>query len=105
MGSMIPTKQAALAASFAGSPAAPGASAGGDAGPGHDDRPSTERVAQSLEEAAATAAAAGVSLDEFMQRAWSAYVDARPGLREHLADAQLVHQIQELRAAGKVGSA
>ena len=64
-----------------------------------------QQVIHSLEAAAEQAAQAGVPLDEFMHRAWSAYVDARPGMREQLADSQLIHQIQELRAAGKVGTA
>lgn len=101
---MIPSKQAALAASI---PSAGGSSVTPTSRPEPAEAQLTphQQVTQSLEAAAEAAAEAGISLDEFMQRAWTAYVDARPGLREHLADAQLLQQIQELRAAGKVASA
>ena len=64
-----------------------------------------DRLALNLAAAADAAAEAGLPLEEFMRQAWAAFVDSRPGLREHLADAQLVQQIHELRAAGKVGLA
>jgi hypothetical protein len=64
-----------------------------------------ERLALNLAAAAEAAAAAGIPLEDFMRQAWAAFVDSRPGLREHLADAQLMQQIQELRSAGKVGVA
>ena len=47
----------------------------------------------------------GVDLDAFMRSAWSAYVEARPGLKEHLEDLQLRNQLDELRKSGKVGTA
>jgi hypothetical protein len=40
-----------------------------------------------------------------MKDAWSAYVDAQPGLREHIADMQLLAQLTELRQTGKIGQA
>lgn len=51
------------------------------------------------------ATALGMPLDEFMSLAWSTFVDARPGLREHLAEAQLVQQLAQLRTQGRVGQA
>lgn len=107
---MISSKHTPLAAaSMSSAGAVPGSATpavgAAEAGGAAEEASPQERLAQRLEAAALEAALAGTSLDEFMQRAWSAYVDARPGLREHLADAQLVQQIQELRAAGKVGSA
>jgi len=47
----------------------------------------------------------GVDLDAFMQSAWSAYIGARPGLKEHLEELQLRTQLDELRRSGKVGTA
>lgn len=58
-----------------------------------------------LRQAADAAGAMGLPLDEFMQLAWTTFVDSRPGLREHLAEAQLVQQLQELRAQGRLGQA
>ena len=51
------------------------------------------------------AAKTGVELDAWMRAAWSAYVDARPGLREHLEDMQLVAQLTALRESGRLGQA
>lgn len=51
------------------------------------------------------AAKMGVELDAWMRAAWSAYVDARPGLREHLEDMQLIAQLTALRESGRIGQA
>jgi len=40
-----------------------------------------------------------------MKGAWSAYIDARPGLREQLEEMQLKNQLDELRKAGRIGEA
>jgi hypothetical protein len=58
-----------------------------------------------LQRAAALAAELNIDLDAFMKAAWQAYMEARPGLREHLEDLQLVAQIDALRKAGRLGSA
>jgi hypothetical protein len=58
-----------------------------------------------LHNAAELAAAMGVDLDTWMKEAWSAYVDARPGLREHIEDMQLIAQIAALRQSGRIGQA
>ncbi|MFO0578172.1 MAG: hypothetical protein U1A78_29550 [Polyangia bacterium] len=47
----------------------------------------------------------GVELDAWMRAAWSAYVDARPGLREHIEDMQLMAQLTALRESGRMGQA
>ena len=47
----------------------------------------------------------GLDVDAFMKGAWSAYVEARPGLREHLEELQLREQLDELRKVGRVGEA
>jgi hypothetical protein len=58
-----------------------------------------------LSRAGKLAAAMGVELDAWMRAAWSAYVDARPGLREHLEDMQLIAQLTALRESGRIGQA
>jgi hypothetical protein len=58
-----------------------------------------------LLEAAAQAAELDIDLDTFMKSAWQAYMEARPGLREHLEDLQLVAQIEALRGAGRIAKA
>ena len=47
----------------------------------------------------------GLDVDVFMKNAWSAYVEARPGLREYLEELQLRNQLEELREAGLMGKA
>ena len=46
-----------------------------------------------------------VDVETFMKSAWATYVDARPGMREELEDAQLTQQLASLRAAGTIGLA
>jgi hypothetical protein len=58
-----------------------------------------------LTRAAHLAAEAGVELDEFMRAAWSAYVDARPGLRDEIATAKTVARLEQLRERGLIPSA
>lgn len=58
-----------------------------------------------LRASADAATALGMPLDEFMALAWSTFVDARPGLREHLAEAQLAQQLEQLRSQGRIGQA
>lgn len=47
----------------------------------------------------------GLDVDAFMRGAWSAYVEARPGLRDYLEEMQLREQLDELRKAGRIGEA
>jgi hypothetical protein len=47
----------------------------------------------------------GIDVDTFMKGAWSAYVEARPGLRDYIEELQLRNQLDELRKAGRVGEA
>lgn len=58
-----------------------------------------------LGRAADLAASMGLDLDAWMRSAWSSYVDARPGLREHLADMQLIEDLEALRKNGRIGQA
>lgn len=85
--------------------APPAAEAAAPRASGPDPAATLGALHLSLRQAADAAHLLGMPLDELMQLSWSAFVDARPGLREHLADAQLAQQIQELRAQGRVGQA
>ena len=58
-----------------------------------------------LGRAADLAASMGLDLDAWMKASWNSYVDARPGLREHLADMQLVEDLEALRRNGRIGQA
>jgi hypothetical protein len=58
-----------------------------------------------LARAANLAAEHGVDLDDWMKNAWSAYVEARPGLRAHLEEMHLLAQLDELRKDGRMGEA
>jgi hypothetical protein len=67
--------------------------------------PAWNEVAQLLRRAAELAAARGIESELFMQAAWSACLDARPGLREQIADKELRSQLKKLRKRGLVGAA
>ena len=71
------------------------------------DAPETAiaRLRAALHAAAQAAVEAGVELEPWIQAAWAAYVEHRPGLRQHLEDVQLAQQIDELRQRGQVGKA
>ncbi|MCA9676383.1 MAG: hypothetical protein H6709_00320 [Kofleriaceae bacterium] len=58
-----------------------------------------------LDRAARAAVDAGLDLDVFMQQAWNAFVEAQPGLREHLEYLQTLARLEELRQQGKIGQA
>ena len=62
-------------------------------------------VAQLLHRAATLAAERGLDSDVFMQAAWAACLDARPGLREKLEDKQLRKELRRLRKRGLVATA
>ena len=62
-------------------------------------------VGQFLTHAAELCVEHGVDLDAFMRGAWSAYVEARPGMREHLEEMQLRDQLEEIRKSGGMGEA
>jgi hypothetical protein len=58
-----------------------------------------------LRQAAELAATRGAETDRFMQAAWLACLDARPGLREELEDKELRAQLKKLRKRGLVADA
>ena len=58
-----------------------------------------------LTQAAALCVEQGVDLDSFMKAAWTAYVESRPGMRDHLEELQLRDQLDEIRKLGRMGQA
>ena len=62
-------------------------------------------VGRLLAQAAALCVQQGIDVETFMKNAWSAYVEARPGMREHLEEMQLRDQLDEIRKAGRMGEA
>ncbi|HET9626062.1 MAG TPA: hypothetical protein VFP84_32095 [Kofleriaceae bacterium] len=62
-------------------------------------------VLQLLRRAAKLAAEHSAETDLFMQAAWAACLDARPGLREQLEDKELRAQLKKLRKRGLIASA
>jgi len=75
-----------------------------------DLEPATDDTAwpdtmQLLRRAAQLSAARGIETDHFMQAAWTACLEARPGLREELEDKELRSQLKKLRKRGLVASA
>jgi hypothetical protein len=68
-------------------------------------RPWQAEVGRLLAQAAALCVEQGVDVDNFIRGAWTAYVEARPGMREHLEEIQLRDQLEEIRKAGRMGEA
>lgn len=62
-------------------------------------------VGDLLAQAATLCVEHGLDVDTFLTGAWSAYVEARPGLREYLEELQIRNQLEELRKAGRLGEA
>lgn len=58
-----------------------------------------------LTQAAALCVEHGVDVDSFMRGAWSAYVEARPGMRDYLEEMQLRDQLEEIRKLGRMAEA
>lgn len=58
-----------------------------------------------LAKAAELAARDELDANAFMEAAWDAYLDARPGLREELATKELKKELKKLRKQGLVASA
>jgi hypothetical protein len=65
----------------------------------------TPSIEDLLERAAQLAATHGIDSDAFIASAWTAYLAARPELREELEDKQLRLELKRLRKRGLVGSA
>jgi hypothetical protein len=76
-----------------------------DLEPSTDDSVEATTVKELMRRAARRAAERGASLESFMSAAYGAFLDINPDVREQLAEAQMLAEIQALRSAGKVGSA
>jgi hypothetical protein len=62
-------------------------------------------VGQLLARAAELCVDHDIDIDAFVRGAWSAYLEARPGLREYLEEMQLRNQLEELRRTGRMAQA
>ena len=67
--------------------------------------PWSAEVEALLVKAAELCATNEVDPDAFMQAAWAACLASRPGLREHLAELELMARVTALRERGMVGAA
>lgn len=68
-------------------------------------KPWHAEVGDLLAQAAELCVENGLDVDTFMKGAWSAYIEARPGLRDYLEEMQLRNELEELRKAGRLGEA
>jgi hypothetical protein len=68
-------------------------------------KPWQSEVGDLLARAADLCVEHGLDVDTFLTGAWSAYVEARPGMREYLEEVQLRAQLEELRKQGRLGNA
>jgi hypothetical protein len=62
-------------------------------------------VSELLARAARLSAEHGVDVDPFVRGAYSAYLDARPGMREWLEEKQLRETLDEMRKVGRMPTA
>jgi hypothetical protein len=69
------------------------------------DQPWHTEVGDLLAQAALLCVEHGLDVEAFMKGAWSAYVEARPGLRDYIEEVQLRAQLEELRKLGRMGEA
>lgn len=69
------------------------------------ETPWAQQLGELLAQAAELGAQHGLDADAFMKRAWAAFMDARPGLREYLEEMQLRSQLDELRKMGRLAEA
>ena len=69
------------------------------------DKPWNVEVSELLARAAKLSAENAVELDQFIRGGYAAYLEARPGMREEMADRALSEQIEELRRRGRIALA
>jgi hypothetical protein len=62
-------------------------------------------VSELLARAAQLCVEHDVEADPFVRGAYSAYLEARPGMREYLEELQLKQTLEELRKDGRIASA
>jgi hypothetical protein len=65
----------------------------------------TEQLSELLARAAELCAEHDVDVDPFVRGAYSAYLEAHPGMREELADRELQRQLAEMRRQGRLPTA
>ena len=70
-----------------------------------DIKPWHAEVGDLLAQAAILCVQNGLDVDTFMKGAWSAYVEARPGLKDYIEEMQLRNQLDEIRKLGRMGEA
>jgi hypothetical protein len=68
-------------------------------------KPWHAEVGDLLAQAAILCIENGLDVDAFMKGAWSAYIEARPGLRDYLEEMQLRNQLEELRKLDRMPKA
>jgi hypothetical protein len=68
-------------------------------------QPWHSEVGDLLAQAAILCIENGLDVDAFMKGAWSAYVEARPGLRDYIEEMQLRTQLEEIRKLGRMAEA
>jgi hypothetical protein len=73
--------------------------------PSEEVKPWHAEVGDLLAQAAILCVAHGLDVDTFMKGAWSAYVEARPGLKDYIEEMQLRTQLEEIRKLGRMGEA
>ena len=73
--------------------------------PMEEVKPWHAEVGDLLAQAAILCVAHGLDVDTFMKGAWSAYVEARPGLKDYIEEMQLRNQLDEIRKLGRMGEA
>lgn len=73
--------------------------------PTEPSKPWHAEVGDLLAQAAILCVEHGLDVDTFMKGAWSAYVEARPGLRDYIEEMQLRNQLEELRKLDRIGKA
>ena len=62
-------------------------------------------VSELLARAAQLCVEHDVDMDPFVRGACSAYLEARPGMREYLEEMQLREALEEMRRGGRIASA
>jgi hypothetical protein len=70
-----------------------------------ETKPWLEEVSELLARAAELCVEHDVDVDPFVRGAYSAYLEANPGMREELADRELERQLAEMRKQGRLPTA
>jgi hypothetical protein len=66
-----------------------------------ETKPWLEEVSELLSRAAELCVEHDVDVDPFVRGAYSAYLEAHPGMREELAERELQRQLAEMRRQGR----